>query len=169
IRLTQVTSSQTPSPTPTPTQNGAPVVTLISPANGTAINASSNLTVQANASDSDGTITKVDFFENGALIGTATSSPYSVNWNQVPKGTFSLTAKATDNSGRTALSAPVTINVRKSPQSVKSAAAFASSIAGTFNWQAGSYPGASGGPVSESSAVSADLTELAADVKQAYI
>ncbi len=43
--------------------------------------------------------TAVDSSANGALIGTDTTSPYSIAWSGIAAGTYTLTAKATDNSG----------------------------------------------------------------------
>ena len=61
--------------------------------------ARSELHVSANASDSDGTVTKVDFFANGLPIGTDTTAPYSITWTPAATGSYSLTARATDNLG----------------------------------------------------------------------
>jgi hypothetical protein len=57
----------------------------------------------------------VDFFAGGTLLGTATASPYSVPWTNVPAGTYSLTAVATDNAGATTRSAAVTVTVNNPP------------------------------------------------------
>lgn len=90
-----------------------PVVTLTSPAANTLLTAPANVTLTANATDSDGSVTKVEFYQGTTLIGTATSAPYSVTWSNVPSGTYNLTAKATDNQGNTTTSAvvPIIVNV----------------------------------------------------------
>ena len=88
-----------------------PSVSLTSPANGAGFNGGAQVTIAADASDADGTVTKVDFFVNNTLIGTATTAPYSVVWNNVPVGTHTLMARATDNSGDTGLSSAININV----------------------------------------------------------
>jgi hypothetical protein len=67
--------------------------------------------VNATAADSDGTVTKVDFFNGSTLVGTATSAPFSVTLTNLAAGSYSLTAKATDNGGATTTSAPVNITV----------------------------------------------------------
>ncbi|MDD5687375.1 MAG: FG-GAP-like repeat-containing protein [Elusimicrobia bacterium] len=75
--------------------------------------------IDATASDSDGTVSKVEFFNGTTLIGTDTSSPYSYTWNPVPAGTYSITATATDNSGATAITAAqivIITNGSASPQ-----------------------------------------------------
>lgn len=65
----------------------------------------------AEASDVDGTIKKVDFYDGSTLIFTENFFPYSRAWLNVPEGNYSITAKATDNNGKTTTSAPVAIFV----------------------------------------------------------
>ena len=91
--------------------NNPPQVTLTAPASGLSFPAGSNINLAAEASDVDGTITKVDFFAGAVLIGTDTTNPYSVSWNNISPGAHTLTAVATDNSGGTAPSNAVNINV----------------------------------------------------------
>ena len=67
------------------------------------------------ATDSDGTISKVDFYRANTLINTATTAPYSIVWANVPAGTYSLTAKATDNNNGTKTSTAVSITVAVPP------------------------------------------------------
>lgn len=88
-----------------------PSVSLTSPANGAGFNGGAQVTIAADASDADGTVTKVDFFANNTLIGTATTAPYSVVWNNVPVGTHRLMARATDSNGDSGLSTSININV----------------------------------------------------------
>lgn len=92
--------------------NVAPTVSLTSPTSGATFTAPANITVSANASDSDGTISKVEFYNGATLIGTSTTAPYSVTWNSVAAGNYTLTARATDNSGTTTTSAGVSITVK---------------------------------------------------------
>ncbi|HEX8000312.1 MAG TPA: DNRLRE domain-containing protein [Pyrinomonadaceae bacterium] len=94
------------------TNNLAPVVSLTSPANGATYTAPASVTVSATASDSDGTISKVDFYAGTDLIGTSTASPYQTTWSNVAAGSYNLVAVATDNSGATTTSgvANVTVN-----------------------------------------------------------
>ena len=67
--------------------------------------------LSANASDSDGTIANVEFYSNGSLIGSDASAPYQFNWGNVATGSYSVTAKATDNNGIATTSAPVNVTV----------------------------------------------------------
>ena len=91
--------------------NQAPTVTLTQPDPGTVLLTPANLTLSATATDSDGTITQVEFYNGSTLIGTATSAPYTATWNAIPAGSYRLTAIATDDQGTTASSAPVAITV----------------------------------------------------------
>lgn len=91
-----------------------PTVTLTSPSEGSTFSAGAPVTLTANASDSDGTVTSVQFFADGVLIGDDAIAPYSVPWTPVQKrdGTFTfLTALATDNFGITTLSRTVSVTV----------------------------------------------------------
>ena len=93
-----------------------PTITLTAPANGANFTAyPTNITISANASDSDGTISKVDFFTNGVLLATDTSSPYSVPWSNVPAGVHTISARATDNVSVTSDLALLTVKVGLPP------------------------------------------------------
>ena len=70
-----------------------------------------SITISASASDPDGTVTKVEFRDGATLLGTDTSAPYSYTWKNVPSGTHSLTARATDNAGAATTSSSVGIDV----------------------------------------------------------
>ena len=52
--------------------------------------------MNASASSVTSTITKVEFYANGTLLGTDSASPYNFTWNNVPANTgyYALTAKA---------------------------------------------------------------------------
>jgi hypothetical protein len=90
--------------------NALPSVALSSPANGASFTAPATLTLQATASDSDGSVTSVAFYAGTSLLGADTSSPYSLAWS-APIGAHSLTAVATDDLGATRTSTPVSISV----------------------------------------------------------
>ena len=93
------------------TANHPPTVSITSPANGATFSAPANITINAAASDSDGTVSKVDFYQGSALLGTDTTSPYSFTWNSVPDGNYILTAEATDDDGAVTTSSAVSISV----------------------------------------------------------
>ena len=91
--------------------NTAPTVNITSPANSANFNAGSAITINANATDSNGTVSKVEFFRGTTKLGEDTSSPYSFTWSNVAAGSYSITARATDNQNATTNSASITITV----------------------------------------------------------
>ncbi|KAA5548767.1 Ig-like domain-containing protein [Adhaeribacter rhizoryzae] len=103
----------TPAPAPS-----APVVTLTSPSANSNFTAPANITIAANASSTDGSISKVEFFNGSTKVGEDITSPYSFTWSNVSAGTYTLTARATNNVGQTTTSAPVNVNVNaiKAPE-----------------------------------------------------
>ena len=88
-----------------------PVVAITSPANGSSLTAGSNISITASASENNGTISKVVFYNGTTLLGTVTSSPYTFNWSNVAAGSYSLTAAAIDANGVSVTSSPITITV----------------------------------------------------------
>src|SRR5690606_17927560 len=93
------------------TSNLAPQVAITSPTNNTTFNAGSAVTISAQASDADGTVTLVEFFANGTKIGEGQSSPFTYTWNGAPAGVHVLTAKATDNGNASTTSSPISITI----------------------------------------------------------
>ncbi len=91
--------------------NAPPSVSLTSPAQNATFTAPASVTITAAASDADGTVQKVDFYANGQLLVSRTVAPWTYVWSNVPAGSYSLTAVATDNSGASTTSAPVAITV----------------------------------------------------------
>ncbi len=90
---------------------GIPTISITSPVNNASFTEPANITINANAADADGTITKVDFYNGATLLGTDTDSPYSFSWNNVSAGNYSITAKATDNASLTKISNVVKVVV----------------------------------------------------------
>ncbi len=88
-----------------------PVVTLTQPTNGATFTAPATVNLAATASDADGSVTKVEFFNGAAKLGEDTTAPYSFTWGSVAAATYTLTARATDNLGATTTSAASTITV----------------------------------------------------------
>jgi regulation of enolase protein 1 (concanavalin A-like superfamily) len=94
--------------------NQLPNVALTSPASGASFTAPANVTIQATASDSDGSIARVEFYRGSTFIGSDTTSPYSATWSNAPSGSYTLTARAFDNTGASRTSAGVNISVNSS-------------------------------------------------------
>lgn len=97
-----------------PTTN-TPTVSITSPSNNTTVNVNSSITINATASVTGGTISKVEFFQGTTKIGEDLSSPYTFTWNNVPAGVYSLTTKATDNLSAVATSTAVSVTVSSGP------------------------------------------------------
>jgi chitinase len=93
------------------TGNVPPSVSITSPEAGATFTAGTNITVSAAANDCDGSVTKVEFFAGQTPLGEDLTAPYQVTWSNVPEGSYSLTAVATDNALATSTSAAVNITV----------------------------------------------------------
>ena len=124
-----------------PAANQPPTVSVSAPATGTV---GIPMTLIATAADSDGSVTKVDFFDDATLLGTDTTSPYSFDWTPATAGSRNITARATDDGNATTVSAavPVTINPAGGPDvqapvvTLIAPANFASGLTGTLNLEA---------------------------------
>lgn len=92
--------------------NDPPVVTLAT--SQTTISVGQTATLTATATDSDGTITKVEFYNGFTLASTDTGSPYSYTFAPTAAGTFTLAARAYDNGGVSTTSNSITITVNPS-------------------------------------------------------
>src|SRR5262249_14195886 len=81
------------------------------PASGASFVAPASITLSATATATRAAITRVEFYQGAVKIGTASSAPYSIVWSGVSQGAYTLTARAFDNIGGSAASAPVNISV----------------------------------------------------------
>jgi hypothetical protein len=89
-----------------------PSATITAPASGATVAGIITVTASAQTNDPGG-IAKVEFFVDGDLKGTATTSPYNITLDTVTlnKGNHTLVAKAHDTAGKIGTSASVTISV----------------------------------------------------------
>jgi beta-galactosidase len=97
--------------------NVPPVISWAVPANNSTFIQPKTITLTASATDADGTVTNVAFFNGTTLLGNVTTSvgnQYSLAWNNGAVGSYTLSARATDNSGATNNS-PATINIVVQP------------------------------------------------------
>ena len=94
-----------------PATNKAPTVAFIAPANNTGVVQGTAVNLIATASDVDGTVARVEFYDGVALLATVNAAPFNFNWANAAAGTHTLTAKATDNLGATTTSATITLTV----------------------------------------------------------
>ncbi len=106
------TTSAAISVTVTNTSNIAPTVSISAPVNNAVHTAGTTISITAAVSDSDGAVTKVQFYQGATLINEDTSSPFSYSWaSPNVTGNYTFTAVATDNDGATSTSTPVTITL----------------------------------------------------------
>ena len=94
-----------------PVANNIPFVTLTSPTEGTSVVTPTNITLSAIATDTDGLISRVEFFAGTNKIGEVTNAPYSFTWTNPLPGKYFLTARAIDDLGAVGQSVPVTLFV----------------------------------------------------------
>jgi RHS repeat-associated protein len=108
----QYTATDTATVTVLPDQRPRPVVNITSPADGTLIavpaSGTTSLNLAATVSDTNGRISSVEFFVNGVSVGVSTYVPYSLTDSNLPPGSYTITAVATDNDWLSGTSAPVT-------------------------------------------------------------
>ncbi|HEX6706591.1 MAG TPA: PQQ-dependent sugar dehydrogenase [Albitalea sp.] len=121
-----------------PATNQAPSVTLNAATTGT-VNVA--IPLSAAATDSDGSIAQVEFFDGSTSLSVDTSSPYAFSWTPTSAGTHTLTARATDNLGLATTSAAVVVTVgagggpdTQAPTAALTAPAnFADNLSGTIS------------------------------------
>ena len=95
------------------TLNGRPAVTMTSPTNGSPFLAPATVSLNAIASDPDGSVSTVEFYQGATLIttGTGNGTNFSTIWSNVAAGVYSLSARAIDNLGTVTISTQVNITV----------------------------------------------------------
>ena len=94
----------------------APLVVLTSPATCGPFPIPTTIALTAEALSPGGSISKVEFLDNGTVVGTVTSPPYTMPYTLTQAGTRSLYARATDASGQaTTLYPPVDDIVTSAP------------------------------------------------------
>lgn len=91
--------------------NQSPAVTISSQAKSTSFTSPATITIDALASDPDGTITKVEFFSGNTKLGEMTAAPYSFTLKDLPEGEYFLKAVATDNLKASTTSNTLGLNV----------------------------------------------------------
>jgi endo-1,3(4)-beta-glucanase len=95
------------------TGNTNPVTNITSPSNNTSFKQNTDILITASASDLDGTVSLVEFFDGANKIGEDTTQPFSYLWSGASLGNHELTTKATDNNGATSTSPIVNITVQQ--------------------------------------------------------
>jgi hypothetical protein len=96
----------------------APVVSITSPVTNTVYNTvPASITINATATETGGSISKVEFYNGATLLNSDNVSPFSYTWTGVAAGTYSITAKAYDAQATpvTTTSAAVSVYVNTPP------------------------------------------------------
>jgi sulfur relay (sulfurtransferase) complex TusBCD TusD component (DsrE family) len=88
-----------------------PSIALTAPANGASYAAPATINLAATVTANGHTITQVQFYNGATLLGADASAPYSFAWTNVSAGSYSLTAKATYDSGSTVASTAASVTV----------------------------------------------------------
>ncbi|WP_199483153.1 chitinase C-terminal domain-containing protein [Vibrio owensii] len=93
-----------------PPVNEVPTVTLTSPSASASITAGDVVNLAADAADTDGSISKVEFFVDGALVGTSTAAPFTASWTAT-EGAHEFSTKAYDDKNAVSVASAVTLTV----------------------------------------------------------
>lgn len=88
-----------------------PSVMITTPTNNTYSLEPATVTISALATDNDGAVTRVAFYEGDSLLGDDNTPPHSLTLSNLLLGTYTFRAVAQDEGGLTRTSAPVVLNV----------------------------------------------------------
>jgi RHS repeat-associated protein len=91
--------------------NAPPTVALTLPGNGASFVEGTPINFAATASDSDGTVLKVEYYDSTTKIGESTTAPYVAVWNDATVGPHVLTAVAFDDEGAAGTSQIIHVTV----------------------------------------------------------
>jgi hypothetical protein len=78
-------------------ENQPPLISLAPPTPASGYDAPVDLTLAASATDADGGVVKVEFFNGETKVGEALQPPYTLSLPNLPAGSYQLMAVATDN------------------------------------------------------------------------
>lgn len=93
------------------TGNASPTVAITSPADGTSYVEGATIFITASASDLDGTVTLVEFYDGEVKIGEDDTAPYAFDYTAPTVGTHALTAVVTDSGDVQSTSQVVNVTV----------------------------------------------------------
>lgn len=97
------------------TLNTPPTVQIVSPTNGASFFVPGEFTVLADAQDVDGVVTNVLFSMGTNILAAVTNEPFFTVLTNLPAGSYTFDALATDDLGATGSATPVTVNVLERP------------------------------------------------------
>ncbi|MCH4824410.1 Ig-like domain-containing protein, partial [Gramella lutea] len=119
--------------------NQLPTIAITAPLNNEVFTAPADIEITVDASDADGSVTQVEFFEGTNSLGVDAdgSDGWSISWNSVATGNYELTAVATDDDLETTTSEIVSITVNPSENVIAPSGLIARWISNTevyLNW-----------------------------------
>lgn len=89
--------------------NKIPTVTL--GVDRTSYTAGDDVVLSSTATDTDGTVIRVEYYSDTTMIGYSTKAPYSYTYQDLPAGTYNFKAMAVDNTGDKSVAATQTVVV----------------------------------------------------------
>ena len=111
VTVSNQTGMVTSSPaTLTVTAVSGPTVAITSPTNGAVFPAHSDVLLAADATETNGVIAEVEFLLGTNSVGVVSNSPFSMILSNLAAGSYTLTARATDGQGNTAVSEPISFS-----------------------------------------------------------
>ncbi len=109
--------------------NTPPSVSFTSPAPLATYSPTQSVALTVNATDPDGSVSRVDFFVDGNLYLTDTTAPYATNWQPTSTGSHTFSAVARDNDGATSTT-NVTVQVATSQTNAAPLVAITAPVSG---------------------------------------
>ena len=91
--------------------NIPPVVTITSPGEGDVFADGDDVVISADATDNDGQVTLVEFYDGATKVGESSEVPFDFTWLAPSVGQHSLTAIVTDDEGATRTSSIVSLTI----------------------------------------------------------
>jgi hypothetical protein len=123
-----------------PPLNQKPVVNIISPVNNAVYAAGATIPLAATATDADGSVTKVEFYDKGVKFLVDSTSPYGLSAQMVEAGQYVLTAKAFDNLGDSTVSDTIRVTVTGCTPAGSITAEGYANIEGSAVWNLTGHP-----------------------------
>lgn len=112
--------------------DGSAEVRLTSPQAGSLYETGDSITFEVEAFDCDGAVSKVAYYQGTTLLGESATAPFHWTWvNTLSPGTYAFTAVATNDEGKTSMSAAVSVQVA-GPREPENPSATAAGIAYTY-------------------------------------
>ncbi len=91
--------------------NGLPDLTITAPEDKSTIVAGADVKIQALATNENGKVRRVDFYEGTNLLFEDTIAPYEFVWPEVKAGDYTLSVTTLDEDGSEMGSASITVKV----------------------------------------------------------